>query len=243
MSDLRRLRIGLLVCGHVHRDALDLGGDYPELFGALFAPLGAEIVPFDLVAGEGPSGRAELDAIDLWMTSPARASVTDDDAWIRDAEALVRRLVAQGRPFAGICFGHQLLATALGGRVERAATGWGVGAHTYDVVAPQPWMDRSERFTLIASHEDQVVELPPGATLLATSSHCPVAMFAVGDRAIGLQPHPEFTAALSRRLTGMRRDLIGEQRADVALASLTTPLDRERVAGWLVRFAAERTRQ
>jgi GMP synthase (glutamine-hydrolysing) len=61
-------------------------------------------------------------------------------------------------------------------------------------------------------------------------------MFALGERAIGLQPHPEFTAAISRALVEGRRDLIGEKRADEALASLDAPLDRDLVARWIVRF-------
>jgi GMP synthase-like glutamine amidotransferase len=93
-------------------------------------------------------------------------------------------------------------------------------------------------FTLIASHEDQVVELPPGATLLAGTDHCPNAMFQLGTRAFGLQPHPEFTAAISRELVGDRRDLIGPERADAALASLAGPLDRDLVFSWITRFFA-----
>ena len=71
---------------------------------------------------------------------------------------------------------------------------------------------------------------------VAATDHCPNAMFALGDRAIGLQPHPEFTASISRTLVGGRRDLIGEGRADQALASLDAPLDRDLVARWIVRF-------
>jgi len=229
-------RIGLLVCGHIHPDALDLGGDYPPLFDDLLGRHGIELTTYDAELGHLPES---VDECDGWLTSPGRPSVTDDDQWIADAQAFVRDVVGAERPFVGICFGHQLLAQAMGGRVERAAVGWGVGAQAYEVVAAEPWMAPAvPRFELIASHEDQVVELPPGARLLATSAYCPNAMFTLGDRALGIQPHPELTAAHSTVILAARRDLIGPGRADDALATLDRPLDRDLVAGWIAAFLA-----
>lgn len=228
--------VGLLMCGHVAPAIAATEGDYPDLFDALLAPHGVELQVFAVDEGQLP---ASLDECDGWVTSPSRSSVLGEDPWLPEALGLVRRIVDEERPFAGICFGHQMLGQAMGGRVERAAGGWGVGAQRYSVVAPQPWMDPAPPgggFTLIASHEDQVTELPPGAVRLAGTDHCPNAMFALGERAIGLQPHPEFTASISRALVEGRRDLIGERRADEALASLDAPLDRDLVAGWIVRF-------
>lgn len=233
-----RFRLGLLWCGHVHHDALDLGGDYPPLFDELFAPLGVEVVPFAVDAGEFP---ASLDDCDGWITSPARNSVNDPDPWIAELRDMVGELVHTERPFAGICFGHQLLATALGGRVERAAVGWGVGVRTYDVIAPRWWMSPSaepdpHQFRLVASHEDQVTVVPSDATVLATSSYCPVAAMEVGERAISIQPHPEFSVALSERLLDLRADIIGAGTVAAARATLTTPPDRALVAAWIMRF-------
>jgi len=230
----RPYRLGLLVCGHVHPAALSVGGDYPELFRSLLAPLGFDVVAFDVDQGVLP---ASLDDCDGWITSPARASVNDDLPWIRDFEVVISQLVAEARPFVGICFGHQLLARAMGGRVERASTGWGVGAQRYDIVEYRPWMvPPAEQMVLIASHEDQVVQLPSDARLLARSDSCPNAMFSVGDRAIGIQAHPEFTAALSRALTDLRVELIGEAGAADARESLSTPLDRQLAAEWIAQF-------
>jgi len=229
-------RIGLLVCGHIHPDALEVGGDYPPLFDELLGGHDIELVTYDADLGHLPES---VDECDGWLTSPGRPSVTDDEPWIADAQAFVRDVVDAERPFVGICFGHQLLAQAMGGRVERAVVGWGVGAQTYEVVDREPWMTPAvSRFELIASHEDQVVELPPGARLLATAEYCPNAMFSLGDRALGLQPHPELTAAHSTILLTARRDLIGPERSDDALATLDRPLDRHLVAGWIAQFLA-----
>lgn len=228
--------VGLLLCGHVHPDVVDAGGDYPELFAAFLAPFGLEVVTFDATAGNLP---ASIDDCDAWIASPSRWSMLDAAPWLDATAALVVDLLAAERPLAGICFGHQLLASVAGGRVERAAGGWGVGAQRYEVVDRLPWMDPPlDRVRLIASHEDQVVTLPPDARLLATSGYCPNAMFALGERVVGIQAHPEFTAPLSHRLIGLREELIGADAAAAARASLATPLDRAVVGGWLAHLLA-----
>ena len=91
------------------------------------------------------------------MTSGSRRSAYEDEPWIEDVGELIARLAAERRPHVGICFGHQLTARALGGEVEPAAAGWGVGGRTFDVVDAAPWMEPDvERFTMLTSHQDQV---------------------------------------------------------------------------------------
>jgi GMP synthase-like glutamine amidotransferase len=234
MPSHRPYRLGLLVCGHVHPGAAHVGGDYPDLFRSLFAPLGIDIVEFAADRGVLP---ASLEECDGWITSPARASANDNEPWIADTEHVIRRLIAEERPFVGICFGHQLLARALGGQVERAPTGWGVGAQRYDVVDRLAWMvPPADQVVLIASHEDQVTKLPDDARLLARSDYCPNAMFTIGDRAFGVQAHPEFSAEISAVLTDLRVELIGAAAAAKARASLEQPIDRQTVAEWIARF-------
>ncbi len=121
-------------------------------------PYGIELVPYELDEGRFP---VSLDECDGWMCSPSRHSVYDDVPWIADAEDLHREIVRDEHAYVGICFGHQLLAQALGGRVERAEDGWGVGVHEYALVESLPCMDPAlDRIALIASHQDQVVDVP-----------------------------------------------------------------------------------
>ncbi len=230
------MRIGLLVVGHVDPKSIHLAGDYPELFATLLDGLGIELVRYDLDQGRFPDSLTECDG---WLCSPSRSSAYDELPWRADAEALLRELVATERPYVGICFGHQLLAQALGAPVRRAADGWQVGVQEYEVMAARAWMDpAAERIALIASHQDQVDAVPPGATLLARSAGCPIAGLLVGERAWTLQAHPEFVPALADHLLAGRVELIGDERVRVARASLTRPLDRAVVGRWIGRFFA-----
>ena len=158
-------RIGLLMVGHVDPKSVHIAGDYPELFADLLAGHDLELVRYDLDLGRFPETVTECDG---WLCGPSRSSAYDDLPWRPDAEALLREIVTTETPYVGICFGHQLLAQALGTPVVAAADGWQVGAHDYELVERPAWMDPStDRITLIASHQDQVVELPDGAELLA----------------------------------------------------------------------------
>lgn len=228
------LRIGLLMVGHVDPKSVHIAGDYPELFGALLEPLGIELVRYDLDEGRFPERTDECDG---WICSPSRMSTYDDVAWLRDAEELLRRFIQDESPYVGICFGHQLLAQALGGKVERSSYGWGVGVRDYETLASRPWMDPArDRFSLIGSHQDQVTQLPAGAELLFRSDYCPNGGFAIGERAWTLQVHPEFVPALADHLLAGRIELIGAERVADARATLDRPLDRHVVADWMARF-------
>jgi GMP synthase-like glutamine amidotransferase len=228
------LTVGLLMCGHVHPDALDLGGDYPELFTALLGPLGIDVVPYAAEDGQLPD---TVDECDGWITSPSRCSVLDDLPWIHRLSDFVMEAVVRERPFVGICFGHQMLATLFGGRVQRADGGWGVGVKEYEIVEQRPWMSPPrDRIALVASHEDQVTALPDDAVLLARSDYCPIAAFELGPRCITLQPHIEFSTQISDRLLDLRHDLIGADVVAAARATLGRMPDRALVAGWFAEF-------
>ena len=229
-------RVGLLVAGHVDPKSVHVAGDYPELFHALLAPFGVELVQYALDEGRFPDSLAECDG---WMCTPSRLSTYDDIPWLADAEALHRDIVTKEARYVGICFGHQLLAQALGGTVARAAGGWGVGVQEYDIVETLPCMDPPlARCSVLASHQDQVTAVPSDARVIATSTYCPVAGLAVGERAWTLQSHPEFVAPLADHLLAGRVALIGADRVADAHASLDRPLDRVTIARWIANFFA-----
>lgn len=235
------MRIGVLVCDHVAEHYLAIDGDYADMFAEMVAGTGepAEVVLYDAVAGVLPERPDECDG---WLCTGSSASVYDGEAWIEALAAFVREVHAAKVPFAGVCFGHQLVAHALGGRTERASSGWGAGALPMDVTADEPWMTPPQRSArLLYSHQDQVTELPPGGRVLASASHCPIAMLAVDDHMIGVQAHPEFSNAYLRALLEGRVDRIGEAGTAAALASLEQPTDERTVAAWLVAFLRARS--
>jgi GMP synthase-like glutamine amidotransferase len=228
------MRIGLMMVGHVDPKSQHIGGDYPELFGSLLAPVGIELIRYDFDEGRFPDGVNECDG---WLCSPSRMSTYDPVPWLTDAEQLLREIIATETPYVGICFGHQLLAQALGGSVEKSPEGWGVGVRDYDVVQKRPWMDPAmDRFSLIGSHQDQVMRLPDGAELLFSSDYCPNGGFAVGERAWTVQVHPEFIPELADHLLAGRIELIGAEKVAKARATLDRPLDRHAIAQWIARF-------
>ncbi|MBX3313601.1 MAG: hypothetical protein KF906_04700 [Actinobacteria bacterium] len=231
-------RIGLLQAGYVHPDVARDHGDYPELFADLLrlGGLDAELVTYDLQRDGGPT---TLDGHDGWIISGSVSSAYEDEDWIRDLERLSLALLDRDEPVVGICFGHQVLARATGGQVEKAAAGWGVGVHDYHLTGPhRAWTGGLEPdpVRMVASHQDQVVELPDGAEPFLTSPFCPNAGFTLGSDAMTIQAHPEFTPAVSAELIGMRRAVLGDDLADAATATLPRGTDNPVVARWITTF-------
>jgi GMP synthase-like glutamine amidotransferase len=226
-------RIGLLLVGHIDAGSLHIGGDYPELYADLLQPHDIEITTYRCDEGQLPESLSEQDG---YICSPSRLSVYDDHQWLRDVEQLLRDMVATETPYVGICFGHQLMAQALGATVQKADVGWGIGAKHYEVVEAQPWMDSTNDIILAASHQDQVMQLPDGARLMARAPYCPVGGMLIGERAWTLQVHPEFSPALADSLLATRLALFGEDAAEAARVTLKEPLQQNRIAGWMSRF-------
>jgi GMP synthase-like glutamine amidotransferase len=234
------IRIGLLEADHVSDRYLAIAGDYRDMFEAMVAAVDPEavLVPYDVQRGELPDSPGACDA---WLCTGSSASVYDDEPWIADLAELVRSIRDDGSPFVGICFGHQLLAHALGGRTERAGSGWGAGALPLEVKEPAAWMEPPLReVTLLYSHQDQVAALPADGRVLAAARHCPVAMLSVGSDMLGIQAHPEFATPYLRALLEDRVDRIGEAGTAAALASLDRPTDERVVARWILAFLRAR---
>jgi GMP synthase-like glutamine amidotransferase len=229
------LRIGVLECDHVAERYRAIGGDYVDMFRSLLDAHepGLELVPYDVIGGELPP---EPTACDGWLCTGSRHAVDDDHGWIAELSGFVRDVRDAGVPFVGVCFGHQVLARALGGRVERARSGWGAGIRAVSVEGGGSAGGTSPPQGTLAlhfMHRDQVTVLPPQGEVLGRAEHCPVALLRVGERMVGIQAHPEFTTAYAEALLADRVPLIGEEAVAAARAGLAQPTDEGRVARWM----------
>jgi GMP synthase-like glutamine amidotransferase len=199
---------------------------------------GFEAVSFDVAHGAWPD---HPEAFPAWLITGSSAGVYDERPWIGPLMAFLR--AAKGRSaMIGICFGHQIMAQAFGGQVIKSPKGWGIGLHRYSVQTSRPWIEpcveRGREFAIPASHQDQVVAVPSGAVVTASSAFTPYAGLAYDDgRSISFQGHPEFDPAYAAALiTARRGSLFAEDQAAAAITSLDEPNDRGRVAEWIRAF-------
>ncbi|MFT7091898.1 MAG: GMP synthase-like glutamine amidotransferase, partial [Candidatus Azotimanducaceae bacterium] len=159
------------------------------------------------------------------------------EAWIHDLEDYVRLLHAARKPLVGVCFGHQLVAQALGGKTEAANGGWGVGIHASQLMLQKDYMRPAlDEMRVLVSHKDQVTMLPAGAELLAASEFCPNAMYQLGEHIVCIQGHPEFAKSYSRALMTFREQMIGERAFQQGICSLEETLDSDTLAKWMLAF-------
>lgn len=227
------LRIGLLQCDSLDAPHAAIDGDYDVLVADLVGGDGVAVEAYRVDLGEFPTSVTSCDG---WVVSGSRHGVEDDLEWITSLTSFVGRAVERDRPVAGICFGHQVVAAALGAPVGRADVGWNIGAIDYQLTATAPGEQggAGTEFALIASHRDQVLGLPDGADLLATSERCPIAGFTLDEHVVTVQGHPEFTPALATSLYRARSRSLEPAEVDRAIATLTTPLANERVGAWML---------
>jgi GMP synthase-like glutamine amidotransferase len=228
------VKIGILETGRPPRALQPAFGDYAAMFQALLAGRGYDWRVFATPSGDYPDRPEDCDG---YIVTGAAAGVYDGDPWIAALLEFLRAAKGRAR-LVGICFGHQAMAQAFGGQVIKSPKGWGIGLHTYDVAHSEGWMDGAPAFALSASHQDQVVEPPPTARVIAGNDFCPFGTLAYDDApAISCQLHPEFVPAYSIALIeGRRGERIPDEQAAAAIESLKAPDDHARFASWMARF-------
>lgn len=228
-------RLGLLACDSIWEPLRTRHGDYADMIAAWLRDAGAhvELVNYAVHAGELPT---RVDACDAWVLSGSRAGVYEELPWIPPLIDFVRAAHGARRSLLGICFGHQLLAHALGGRTERAPGGWGIGRLRVALRTTPAGPPPQAALDLFMAHQDQVMALPPGAVWLGAADHCPHAMFALGSHVLGLQPHPEFTASFMDEMTRDESFRLSPAQRATALASYAGAADNRLVGRWAAHF-------
>lgn len=191
------MKIGILKCGQPPESMRGELGDYDDMFKRMLDGRGFEFTSWHVEAMDFP---ASIHDADGWLLSGSRHGAYEDHPFIPPLEDFIRRAYVAHVPLVGICFGHQIIAQALGGKVEKFAGGWSVGPQDYDI--------DGEIITLNAWHQDQVVTLPPDARVAGTNEFCVNAALIYDDRAFTVQAHPEFSDAVIDGLIGIRGDAI-----------------------------------
>ncbi|MEM5515718.1 glutamine amidotransferase [Henriciella sp. AS95] len=213
--------------------------NYPSMFHDFLAPHlpGLETETASVVTG---GDFPDLDTTEAILVTGSAAGVYEHHPWMQPLFNFIQRAAAKGVPQIGVCFGHQAIAKALGGRVEKSDKGWGIGRHTYEICARPDWMENysGDTFSLGVSHQDQVQSLPPGAHIVAASDFTPYAALDYGAvPAISFQGHPEFSSGFSCALYNVRRGTaFTDERVDEACDSLANPVDNAQVGLWMANF-------
>lgn len=258
------LNLGLLLCDDVDAEAHAQYGTYAEMFRAGFHQVDPHLRlhPITCYQGEIPPAP---EAYDAYIISGSRHAAYDSLDWITQLQEFIRACHAQRKKMVGICFGHQLIAHALGGETKKSARGWGVGIHRTRITQPQPWMQALQpepqanpnptanptanptppqpvHYNLVVIHQDQVTTIPRGFTTLAENDFCPISMY-VGDGVmLGIQGHPEFNREFCEYRIQTRKKILPPAVYRESLASLKSmTADSTQVLHWISRFLRTET--
>jgi len=221
------MKIGILQTGHSPEGLVADYGDYGDMFVQLLDGRDFEFQIYSVVDNVFPS---DVHQADGWLITGSKHGAYEDHPWIPPLEAFLRAAYAANVPIVGICFGHQILAQALGGKVEKFSGGWSVGPTDYRTTDGQD-------FTLNAWHQDQVVKRPADAKVLASSPFCENAMLAYGNKALTIQPHPEHAPEFVLELIDKRgRGVVDDALLDAAKAKSDAPVASTWMADKMAEF-------
>ena len=232
---MKNLNIGIVKTDTVRESLSPEFGEYPDMFTKLLSETddNLNLITYDVEHQEYPR---DINDVDAYLITGSKYSVYDNEPWIIALTEFVRELHRAHKKLIGICFGHQMVAHALGGRVEKAGKGWGLGVSESTLTSSDSWHTSDNRFNLLMSHQDQVMEPPGNALVIATTKFCPILACQLENHILTFQGHPEFSKSYYHALMEVRREILGEELYSKALEGAKKSIDNDKVARWIVNF-------
>lgn len=230
------MKVAILQCDNVLEKFQSRFGDYPKMVEQMFAgvDLPLSFDSYDCRQGQFPS---DINEYDFYLTTGSKASVYEDLDWIQQVIHFIKQLERHKKKLIGICFGHQLMAMAREGKVEKSNKGWGIGIAENRIVSKPEWMSGEPAgINILVSHQDQIVELPDNTLVIAESDFCPFFIVQWGDHSLSIQGHPEWSTEYSRTLINDRRAIIPADLVTAGLDSLTAEPDNSLFVQWIMEF-------
>jgi GMP synthase-like glutamine amidotransferase len=230
------MNIGILV---TNTDVSEFAKQRPldgEKFISLLQPLRPDwkFTAVQVKDGVFPRSAADFDG---YVITGSPASANGPEAWVARLMDFIREIDAAKIPTVGVCFGHQLIARALGGTVSKNPNGWGFGIADTHFTQAEKWMaPKFETLSLYAAHNEQVTKLPVGAVVLGGSDFCPVGSYKIGNHIFTTEYHPEMTPEFVMDLSYAFEKYIGRDIAEKARVQFKSPAQGRIFAEWMIKF-------
>lgn len=225
------LKVAVLQCGEAIESAREEFGDYDDMCKAMVGLRPDQAKTYRVFDNQFP----QVSDYEVFIVTGSKFGVYEPHAWIPPLESLIREIKQAGKKMVGVCFGHQIIAQALGGQVAKSDKGLGVGLMSYQLQSNQ---ETPRDISLYVWHQDQVLQAPDGAEVIASSEFCPVAALKYGEDILTFQAHPEFSEGYERALLTERRGVtLSEELADAGLSSLAQSSDSGQIQKMLTEFA------
>ena len=232
------MKLTILQVGETPQPLRDRYARFDQFFERMFSATGHGFT-FDSVPVIDGAPLPDPDEVEGVVVTGSAMGVYGETEWMDPLKDFIRSAYARNTPMMGVCFGHQVIADALGGDVRKSEKGWGIGRHAYRVDGKHAALNGlGETIAIAASHQDQVLAPPDGATVFLSSDFTPNAGIVYGNgTTISVQPHPEFEPDFAKALVELRRgNPLPDDVVDERIASLDAPVDNGKLAEALARF-------
>jgi GMP synthase-like glutamine amidotransferase len=230
------MKAAILQCDNVLAKFQPQFGNYPAMIEQMFDGVDLDL-SFDTYDCRQDQFPGDINEYDFYITTGSKASAYEESVWIGQLIEFVRQLDKQQKKLIGICFGHQIIALARGGKVEKSDNGWGIGIAGNRIIAHPEWMsDEPAEINILVSHQDQITELPDNTILIAENDFCPFFIVQWGNHFLSIQGHPEWNTDYSRTLINDRKAIIPADRIQAALNSLQIAPDNALFVRLIMEF-------